>query len=58
MVVNELVDTSRQNWSMDIKELQVIHCLQGFQRVDRWKGCLTLADEIECEKCISLDLFR
>jgi len=47
MTVNELADTSRQNWSIDVKELQLIHCLREYQRVDHWKGRLTLADEIE-----------
>jgi len=58
MTVNELADTSRQNWSIDVNELQLIHCLRELQRIDHWKGCLTLADEIEREKAISLDLFR
>ena len=47
MTINELADTSRQNWSIDIKELQLIHCRQEFQRVDHWKGYLTLTDDIE-----------
>ena len=50
MTVNELADTSRQNWSIHIKELQFIHCLREFHHVegvDHWKGCLTLAEEIE-----------
>jgi len=58
MTVDELADTGWQNWSIDVNELQLIHCLREFQRVDHWKGCLALADEIEREKGISLNLLR